>query len=221
MDARKVRDKGMETYLQPTWFLDSDHPEVAALARSTCDGCETDVERAVRLFRAVRDEIRYTVKVDFTDPDAYRASATLARGDGFCVPKSILLAALLRAEGVPSRLHFADLRNRLVPDDLRAMMHTDVFVFHGYVEAFLEGTWRKATPSFDPGTCRRRNIKTVEFDGRSDALLHRESADGRFQFEYLRDRGVYDDLPFEDILRVLVETYPHYDPEAWSDAFDE
>ena len=210
----------MDLCLRPTSYLDFDHPKVAALAHSVCSGCETEVDRAVRLFGKVRDGIRYTVKVDFTDPEAYRASSTLERGDGFCVPKSILLAALLRAVGVPSRLHFADLRNRLIPDDLRAMMHTDVFVFHGYVEAFLDGTWRKATPSFDPQTCRRRGIAPVEFDGRSDALLHRASADGRLQFEYLRDRGVYDDLPFEEILGVLLETYPHYDPEAWSDAFD-
>jgi len=210
----------MERYLDSTWYLDHDHPDVAALARSTCLGCETDVDRAVRLFEAVRDGIRYTVKVDLADPAAYRASATLARKDGFCVPKSILLAAVLRAVGVPSRLHFADLRNRLVPDDLKAMMRTDVFVFHGYVEAFLEGQWRKATPSFDPETCRRRGITQVTFDGRSDALLHPESVDGRLQFEYLADRGTYHDLPFDEILAVLVQTYPQYDAEAWSDAFD-
>jgi len=210
----------VEQYLVPTRFLDHDHPAVSNMASETCTGISDDADRAVRLFGAVRDGIRYTVHVDFTDPEAYRASVTLARGDGFCVPKAILLAALLRAVGIPSRLHFADLRNRLIPDDLRAAMRTDVFVFHGYVEAFLEGGWRKATPSFDPQTCRRRGIRPVEFDGRSDALLHRESVDGRLQFEYLRDRGVYDDLPFEEILDVLVRTYPHYEPKTWSDAFD-
>ncbi len=211
----------MESTLRPTAFIDFDHPAVSALARDVSAGARDPADAASRLFARVRDHIVYTVKVDFTDPDAYRASTTLARGDGFCIPKSTLVVALLRCVGIPARLHFADLRNRLVPDDLRRLMGTDVFVFHGYVEAYLDGRWLRATPSFDPGTCERRGIVPVEFDGHGDALLHAHSADGRLQFEYLADRGTRDDVPFEEILPVLREVYPLYEPDSWNRAFVE
>lgn len=207
--------------LRPTPFLDADHPRVRAWAREQCADADDPTARAVRLFRAARDGIRYTVRVDFTDPEGYRASATLARGDGFCVPKSVLLAAAARAVGIPSRLHFADLRNRLIPDDLRAQMRTDLFVFHGYVELRLEGRWWKMTPSFDLPTCERQGIVPVAFDGHAHALLHPDDVNGRPQFEYTRDRGVHDDVPFEEILEELVRVYPHYDPDAWGRAFGE
>lgn len=210
-----------DRYLAPTPFLDSDHPRVAAWARAACAQATDPTGQAVRLFRAVRDGIRYTVRVDFTDPDAYRASSTLARGDGFCVPKSVLLAAAARAVGIPARLHFADLRNRLVPDDLRALMGTDLFVYHGYVELHLGGRWRKATPSFDQDTCERQGIVPVDFDGRRDALLHPTDAGGRPQFEYVADLGTRDDLPFDAILRRLAEVYPRYDRDSWATAFGE
>ncbi len=207
--------------LEPTSFLDADHPRVRAWAREVCGDAPDATARAVRLFRAVRDGIRYTVRVDFSDPGAYRASATLARGDGFCVPKSVLLAAAARAMGIPSRLHFADLRNRLIPDDLRAAMRTDLFVFHGYVELRVGGHWWKMTPSFDLPTCERQGIVPVAFDGHSDALLHPTDVAGRPQFEYVRDRGVRDDVPFDEILEALERVYPHYDPDSWGRAFGE
>lgn len=209
----------METCLHPTRTIESAHPAVVALAADLCAGADTPAECAVRLFDHVRDRIRYTVHVDFADIEAYRASVTLQRGDGFCVPKSILLVALLRSRGIPARLHFADLRNRLVPDDLRALMGTDIFYFHGYVDLFLDGRWLKVTPSFDPVTCERTGIVPSVFDGRSDALLSPSDAHGHPQFEYLRDRGTRDDLPFEEMLATLYRRYPHYEPDAWHDAF--
>ena len=211
----------MHEYLKPTRTIESHHLRIVDLASSLCSGISDPCERAVRLFEHVRDDIRYTVRVDFADIEAYRATATLDRGNGFCVPKSILLVSLMRAQGIPSRLHFADLRNRLVPDDLRDLMGTDIFYFHGYVEVHLDGRWLKVTPSFDPATCRRRGIVPTCFDGRSDALLSPLDADGRPQFEYLRDRGPSADLPFEDLLATLYREYPHYKPDAWNDAFEQ
>ncbi len=207
--------------LAPTRFLDCDHPEIRSLAARRTAGCAGPAARAVALFEHVRDEVRYTVHAAFADPDAYPASVTLRRGDGYCVQKSVLLAALLRAAGIPARLHFADLRNRRVPEELRALMGTDVFYFHGYVEARLDGRWVKATPSFDRGTCERHGIRRVEWDGRRDALLHPTDVHGRPQFEYLADRGSRDDLPFDEILAVLLRRYPAYDGEQWGSAFRE
>ena len=43
----------------------------------------------------------------------------LEAGRAYCVPKAVLLAAVLRAAGVPTRLGFADVRSHVQSDALR------------------------------------------------------------------------------------------------------
>jgi len=85
-------------YLQPGKYVDSDHPAVRKFALEHAKGA-TDRERAVSLYYAVRDGVRYNPFLDFSQEEAYRASSTLERGEGFCVGKSALLAACARAAG--------------------------------------------------------------------------------------------------------------------------
>ena len=54
------------------------------------------------------------------DPAHYRASYVLEAGRAYCVPKAVLLAAVQRAAGVPTRLGFADVRSHVQSDTLRA-----------------------------------------------------------------------------------------------------
>ena len=89
-------------------------------------------------------------------------------------------------------------------------MTTDVFYFHGYAELYLDAAWLKATPVFDKTLCDRVGIRSLEFDGRHDALFHPFDATGRRHMEYVRDRGSYSDVPAEEIRRVFSETYPKY-----------
>jgi transglutaminase-like putative cysteine protease len=72
-----------------------------------------DRRRAVRLYYAVRDEIRYDPYLFSLEPDKLRASATLAAGGGYCVPKAGLLAACARAAGIPVRIGLANVKNHL------------------------------------------------------------------------------------------------------------
>ncbi len=55
----------------------------------------------MRLFDAVRDEVRYDPYTLSTDPGDYRASAVLVAGKAYCVPKAILLTAAARAATYP------------------------------------------------------------------------------------------------------------------------
>ena len=104
----------MDLYLKPTYFLDADTDVVRDLAGTITAGKESDIEKAVALFYWVRDEIRYDVYSLSEDPADYRASAVLEKRVGWCVTKAVLLAALARAVGIPSRLHFADIRNHQI-----------------------------------------------------------------------------------------------------------
>jgi hypothetical protein len=93
---------------------------------------------------------------------------------------------------------------------LLEMMGTDVFAFHGYTEFFLEEKWVKATPAFNLTLCQRFDVLPLEFDGRTDSIFHPYDAGGRRHMEYIRDRGTHADLPFDEMVRVMRETYPRF-----------
>ncbi len=193
--------------LAPTATLDFHHPAVAAFTRRHAGGGGAR-ERAVRLYYAVRDGVRY-------DPYAFRlssewlaASRTLQAGAAWCVPKAVLLAACCRAEGIPARLGFADVRNHLATERLRKLMGSDLFLWHGYVSLLLDGRWVKATPAFNIEMCRRFDVLPLEFDGTADSLMQPYDARSRRHMEYVRDRGLFDDLPLEEMAADLRAAYP-------------
>jgi transglutaminase-like putative cysteine protease len=197
----------MKAYLQPGNFVDSDHSAVRAFAAEHARGAGQR-EKAVTLYYAVRDRIRYHPFQNFTADDAYRASTCLERNIGWCVSKAALLAAGARASGIPARVGFADVKNHLTTPELTAKMGTDLFVYHGYTELFLDGRWVKATPAFNLSLCKRFRVKPLEFNGREDSIFHPFDEDDRRHMEYVRWRGEFADVPAEDIKRVFGETYP-------------
>jgi transglutaminase-like putative cysteine protease len=212
----------MNEYLQSARFVDSAHPKVVQFAAEHAKGADAR-EKAVALYYAVRDRIRYNPFQNFTLDDTYRGSACLERGEGWCVPKAALLAACARAVGIPARVGYADVKNHLTTPALTAKMGTDLFVFHGYTDLFLEGKWVKATPAFNLAMCTRFRVKPLEFDGREDSIFHPFDEDNRRHMEYLRFRGTYADVPADEIRRVFAETYPRYfnlGPDARKETFE-
>lgn len=195
--------------MEATYFIDSDNGKIREFARSIVDGAETDIDRAVRLYYAVRDQIRYNPYSMSMDRKSYRASFVLSQKEGFCVPKAILLAAVSRATGVPCRLRFANVINHLVTKRLKEVMKTDLFVFHGYNEFFLEGKWVKATPAFNLSLCEKFGVFPLDFDGRSDSIFHPFDREGRKHMEYVHDYGSFDDFPFETFVDEQRRYYPH------------
>jgi transglutaminase-like putative cysteine protease len=197
----------MNEYLQPGRFIDSAHPTLIGFARQHARGAD-DRERAVALYYAVRDSVRYNPFQNFMADATYRASACLEQNRGWCVSKAALLAAAARAAGIPARVGFADVKNHLTTPELTAKMGTDLFVYHGYTELYLDGKWVKATPAFNLSLCTRFRVKPLEFDGRDDSIFHPFDEDDRRHMEYVRWRGEYADVPADEIKRVFRETYP-------------
>lgn len=195
-------------HLAATEFLDSRHRVVREFVQRAVAGARGERERIGRLFCAVRDGIRYDPYSVSADAADYRASAVIERGVGYCVPKAVVLAAGARSLGIPARLGFSDVRNHLQSARLAELMGTDIFVFRGYAELYLDGAWRKATPAFNGSLCARFGVAPLEFDGSADALLHPFTGDGSRHMEYVRDRGVYADLPLAQILAEFAATYP-------------
>jgi len=197
----------MKAYLESTRYVDSDHPEVISFSERNSPG-KNNLERAVSLYYAVRDGIRYNPFLDFSKDVSFQASHCLVVGEGFCIGKAALLAACARVAGVPARVGFADVRNHLTTPALRARMGSDLFVYHGFTELWLEEKWVKATPAFNVELCRRFNVKPLEFDGREDSIFHPFDADERRHMEYVGYRGSHADVPVAEIMREFRERYP-------------
>ena len=193
--------------LAPTALIDSDHPAVIAFAREHAAGAD-DRERAVALTYAVRDGFRYDpYRIDLSVA-GMRASSVLAQGYGWCVPKAALLAAAARAAGIPARVGYADVRNHLSTERLRRMVQTDLFVWHGYTDLWLDGRWVKATPAFNLSLCERFGLLPLDFDGRADSIYHPFDKAGNRHMEYVRQHGAFDDMPLDRIVADFEIRYP-------------
>ena len=193
--------------LQPAAMVDSDHPAVIAFAREHARGADGR-ERAVALYYAVRDGFRYDpYRLDLT-VEGMRASHVIALGVGWCVPKAALLAAAARAAGIPAPVGYADVRNHLSTERLRRTLQTDLFVWHGYTDLWIEGHWVKATPAFNLSLCERFGLLPLDFDGRSDSIYHPFDKAGNRHMEYVKQHGAFDDMPLDRIVADFEAHYP-------------
>ena len=199
-------DQAKAASLAPTTLIDSDHPSVRAFAHQHAVGSD-DRLRAVSLYLAVRDQFRYDpYRIDLS-PAGMKASAVMALGHGWCVPKAALLVAACRAAGLPARLGFADVRNHLSTERLRQTMKTDVFIWHGYADIWLDGQWVKATPAFNIELCDKFGLLPLEFDGQSDSIYHPFDKSGHRHMEYVNQRGTFDDMPLAQIVADFQTVY--------------
>jgi len=203
-----MNDQIEQKYLQSTDFIDSASPIVSQFAENVYQDNKSTLENAVALYYKVRDSILYIAYGIDLSHKGMQASETISKGAGFCIQKSILLAAVCRAVDIPSRLGFADVRNHLTSDRLKKLMNSDVFFWHGYTELYIEGKWIKATPAFNLSLCEKFGVKPLEFDGRTDSVFHESNEIGKKHMEYLNIRGHYTDLPYDEILGCFKEHYP-------------
>ncbi|HXE47170.1 MAG TPA: transglutaminase family protein [Ramlibacter sp.] len=202
--------------LAPTALIDSDHPAVVDFARRATGA--TARERAISLYYLVRDGFRYDpYRIDLSVP-GLRASRVLEVGYGWCVPKAALLAAAARAAGIPARVGYADVRNHLSTARMREVSQTDLYIWHGYTELWLDGAWVKATPAFNLSLCERFGILPLEWDGQSDSLYHPYDREGRRHMEYVNQRGSFDDVPAARIVEDFTAMYPRWVESAATDA---
>jgi len=214
-----MANEDLTQYLLPTSLIDSGHPSVKELAHNIAGHITSTSEKAVRLYNWVRDEIVYDPYSPFHKPEHYRASEVLKRGRAFCVPKASLFCALARAQSIPCRLAFADVRNHLATKRFLERLGSDLFVYHGYVELFLNGRWVKASPTFNKELCARFGVPPLEFDGVHDAIFQAyvppvddeglvlPDHEPRRFMEYVAFHGTRADVPIDEILAAWEKAY--------------
>jgi len=213
-------------FLEPTEFFDFDRAEVRQFAYDAAGDATTAKDKAVSLYYAVRDRIRYDPYRIRLERDLFKASSVLAAGAGFCLPKANLLIAACRAVGVPAGIGLSDVLNHLCTERLHHIMGgRELFLHHGYAVILIDGKWVKAAPAFNIELCEKFDVLPTEFDGDSNALFQEFDARGRKHMEYVTDHGIWSDFPFERVVRDFSDYYPesfYVDAkrEAANSAFD-
>jgi len=210
----------MKIYLEPTAIIDSDHPDILSYAEEVAKDAKGPVQKAIRLYYAVRDGIWYDPYYPFYKPEHYRASNVLKAGRGYCVCKASLLCALGRACAIPSRVGFATVRNHLASRELIEYIGTDLFVYHGYTEFYLEGKWVKATPAFNAELCKKHHVKPLDFNGREDSLFQPFNLERKQFMEYVEYYGTYADIPVVEIVAAWEKVYGTQRVRNWIEMFE-
>ncbi len=197
----------MEGLGESVWF-DFSHHKVKEFVKRHRSG-KTKREQALSLYYAVRDEILYNPYEINLNLDKAKASYVISKGNGHCVDKSMLYVACLRSIGIPSKIGLAKVVNHIGAERMELILKSNVLAPHGYVEAFLEGRWVKATPVFNEMLCRMLNVKPLDFNGREDSIFQEYDRQGANFMEYIEDYGSFDKFPSEFIVSVMEGLYPH------------
>jgi transglutaminase-like putative cysteine protease len=168
-------------FLAPGKCIDSAHPAIVAKAEELTAGCSSSDDKARRLFEYVRDTWTAGVCSGFI------ASEVLTCGGNSCRQRSILLAALCRAVGIPARLHLQKVT-------LKGWRHedgtvSDLVFAHGITGIYLRGRWllyetvgnREKWRVWTQDEARMKEMP-VPFSAERDCLFR---ADGRILIETL------------------------------------
>ena len=125
--------------LKATPLLDFKHPALQALIAERKWLELEEHDRIGAAYGFVRDEIAF----GYNTSDDLPASAVLADGYGQCNTKSTLLMALLRALGIPCRLHGFTIDKALQKGAVTgwAYLLAPRDILHSWVEVLHEGRW--------------------------------------------------------------------------------
>jgi len=165
--------QGMDEYLRPTIYCDSDNTEIQDTAITLTKDTETPKDAALKIFLFVRDEMLFSLD------EHTKASQTLRRKTGQCVTKSTLQIALLRATGIPARYHKVNVHKNC----LHGLISPEIFNQlpdsiddHPWCECYLSERWISCEALYDRTLYEAvvkhgifdRNKITIDWDGESD-----------------------------------------------------
>lgn len=125
--------------LQPTAWLQSDHPHIRAIARPVAISRFSEARKMELLMERARP---YLGEVDFAGH--FSALEAINRRMGDCTEAAVVLAALGRAAGIPTRVV-----SGLVYSRQRYHGVTNAFMPHSWVVAFVDGRWRSYDLALD------------------------------------------------------------------------
>lgn len=199
----------MSEYLTKTDYYDFSHPVVQQFIEPF-DETLNNQQKAIELYKLVRDGWRYDPYTFHITKDGFKASVIMQRSAGHCLDKAIILVASLRGVGLPARLHLAKVKNHIAVERMIEMLGSDELTPHGYVEVWLDDRWVSCTPAFNASLCERLGVAPLEFDGKNDSIFQAYNATGDQFMEYLEDYGHFEDFPYDFVISNIDEHYPNF-----------
>ncbi|MFZ4295076.1 transglutaminase domain-containing protein [Streptomyces cellulosae] len=122
------KNPDLSAYMAANEAIDHHHPLVREVSARLAAGVHDSYEYARAAFEYVRDHVTHSQDAD--DPRVtWRASDVLEQGTGICYAKAHALAALLRAEDIPT-----------------ALCYQRLGVLHGLVAVRFHGAWHRQDP---------------------------------------------------------------------------
>lgn len=128
-----------DRYLKKTRMLDYDNPALVKLINDRGWKEMPQFECVKSIYNYIRDEILFGYNID----DDIPASRVLKDGYGQCNTKGTLFMALLRACGIPCRVHGFTIDKKLQEGAMTGFVYRNApdNVFHSWVEVLLDGVW--------------------------------------------------------------------------------
>jgi hypothetical protein len=168
----------LNEFVKPTKYCDSDSVEVKNMAEQIAGDTGSPQDAALNVFNFVRD----TYKFGLTPPDQ-KASETLKGNIGWCVNKTNLQVAMLRALGIPARYHQVAVTKQslkgIISKSLYQVVDEPIW-YHPWCECFINNKWT-ACDLFIDGDTYGAAIKagyfevdffpTIDWDGRNDLII--------------------------------------------------
>ncbi|EPJ52768.1 MAG: hypothetical protein OFPI_12780 [Osedax symbiont Rs2] len=138
------KDQAISQYLQPNRWVQNDDPQIIALAKQAAAGSRFTSEAAKNIENFVRSYISdKNLSVGYAS-----AVQVLKSRQGDCTEHALLLAAMLKALGIPARVA----TGLAYVDNFSGQRQT--FVPHAWAQALIQGQWRSydaALSGFDSG----------------------------------------------------------------------
>ena len=143
----------MKPFLESSNYIDWDNSAIKYLAERLATSCSNENELVKNCFEWVRDNIKHSAEFKL-NPITCKASDVLKHKTGYCYAKSHLLAALLRANKIPTGLCY----QRLSVDDNGAP-----YSLHGLNAVFLkEYGWYRIDPRGNNETVNAQFCPPIE-----------------------------------------------------------
>ena len=142
--GKQSQTKAAEDYLKPSRYIEADDPAVQKLANLWAYG----VKKPATVARLVQSHVNQHIVKKSLSVGYAGAADTAKTREGDCTEHAVLMAAVLRAKGIPARVAFG---LAYVPSFKE---HRHVFIGHAWTQAYINGRWRSydaALERFDSG----------------------------------------------------------------------
>lgn len=129
----------MKNYLKETNILDYSNASIQKLLEQRRWKNLDHVSKVKAIYNFVRDEIKFGYNVS----DDMAASRILKDGYGQCNTKATLLMTLLRATGIPNRIHGFTIDKSLQKGAITGMWYSlsPTNILHSWVEVLINDQW--------------------------------------------------------------------------------